>query len=174
MPSNSNLVEFTQISPNKSSPRSSTVSKITIHHCAGVMSIEDLGRQFQLTNVSSPASSNYGIGNDGRVGMYVDEKDRAWTGSSTANDNVAVTIEVSNSATGGDWPVGAKAMETLYDLCVDVCRRNGISALNFTGNANGNLTLHKYFTATVCPGPHLESRMNTIVTSVNKRLTACS
>jgi hypothetical protein len=86
---------------------------------------------------------------------------------------MAVTIEVANSSTGGNWPVSAAAYNATIDLCVDICRRNGISSLNFTGDATGTLTLHKFFAATACPGPYLEGKMSDIATEINTRLTEC-
>ena len=169
--SNSRLVNHTNISPNKNSPRSGTISKITIHHMAGNLSIETCGNWFAQT--SAEASSNYGVGTDGRVGLYVDEADRSWASSSASNDNVAVTIEVANSSAGGNWPVSDSALNATIDLCVDICKRNGIDSLTYTGDTTGNLTLHKFFAATVCPGPYLESKMNDIVSAVNTRLTDC-
>jgi hypothetical protein len=74
----------------------------------------------------------------------------------------------------GDWPVSDKALQATIDLCVDICRRNGISSLQFTGDATGSLTLHKYFAATLCPGPYLEGKMSSIATAVNTRLTDCT
>lgn len=164
--SNSPLVEYTKISPHRTSPRTHKIDKITIHHMAGNCSIETCGSVFQ----SRKASSNYGIGTDGRVGMYVEEKDRSWASSNAANDHRAVTIEVANSKSGGDWPVSDKALAKLIELCVDICKRNGIEKLNFTGDKNGNLTMHKYFAATACPGPYLESKFKYIADEVNKRL----
>jgi uncharacterized alpha/beta hydrolase family protein len=137
---------------------------------AGNLTIEQCGEIFAPK--SRQASSNYGVGSDGRIALYVDESDRAWTSGSTANDNQAVTIEVANSAMGGDWPVSDKALAALIDLCADICKRNGIRQLNFTGDANGNLTMHKYFAATACPGPYLEKKFPYIAEQVNKRLEA--
>jgi len=167
--SNSPLTDYVKISPYRSSPRSRKIDKITIHHMAGNLSVETCGNVFQG---SRKASANYGIGTDGRVGMYVEEKDRAWTSSNTANDDRAVTIEVANSSSGGNWPVSDKALAKLIDLCVDICQRNGIRALNFTGDKNGNLTMHKYFAATACPGPYLAGKFSYIAQEVNKRLNA--
>ena len=165
---NSPLVNFTLLSPNCNKPRNKAIKKITIHHVAGVTSVENLGKIF--ANPARQGSSNYGIGNDGRIGLYVEEKNRAWTSSSGANDHQAITIEVSNSAYGGDWPVSDKAMTSLINLCVDICQRNGIEKLIFTGDAKGNLTQHNYFVATACPGPYLKSKFPYIVEEVNKRL----
>lgn len=166
--SNSKLVDYTRISPNKTSPRRNTIKKITIHHMAGNLSVETCGNVFAPS--SRQASSNYGIDTDGRVGMYVEEKDRAWTSSSPENDNQAVTIEVANDQIGGNWHVSDKAYNKLIDLCVDICQRNGIKKLNFTGDKTGNLTMHCYFASTSCPGPYLKSKFPDIAAKVNARL----
>ena len=165
---NSSLVDYTLISPNKTSPRNKPITKITIHHMAGNLSIEKCGNIF--VNPTRKASSNYGIGSDGRIGLYVDEKDRAWTSGNRENDNQAVTIEVANDVVGGIWHVSDKAMESLILLCVDICKRNGIEKLIYTGDKTGNLTMHKWFQATTCPGPYLESKFPYIADEVNKRL----
>ena len=167
--SNSPLVEITKISPN-SSPRSMKIDRITIHHMAVVASAEACGAGFQPK--SREASSNYGIGKDGEVGLYVDESRRAWTSGNRINDDRAVTIEVSNSAKGGNWPVSDKVYAKLIDLCVDICQRNGIKKLNYTGDTSGNLTMHKWFANTACPGPYLEERFPDIAAKVNARLGA--
>lgn len=167
--SNSKLVDFTLISPN-SSARTGKISKITIHHMASTaLTIEACGREFQRTD--RQASSNYGVGTDGRIGLYVDESRRAWTSSNRDNDNVAVTIEVQNDSRDPDWHISDKALQATIDLCVDICQRNGIAKLNFTGDKSGNLTMHKWFAATQCPGPYLESKFPYIASEVNKRLS---
>lgn len=165
---NSPPVDFTLISPNSSNPRSKRISKITIHHMAGNLSVEQCGEIFQ--NKSRQASSNYGIGTDGRVGLYVEEKNRSWASSSRENDNMAVTIEVANDG-GALWHVSDAALEKTIELCVDICKRNGIERLNFTGDKNGNLTMHKMFAKTSCPGEYLESKFPYIANEVNKRLS---
>ena len=167
--SNSPLVEYTKISPN-SDPRTKKITKITIHHAGCVASVEGMGNGF--AKPSRKASSNYGIGSDGRIAMYVEECNRAWTSSNLDNDNMAITIEVSNSQAGGNWPVSDFVMGKLLDLCVDICQRNGIKRLNYTGDKNGNLTRHNMFAATTCPGPYLQERFPYIVEQVNKRLAA--
>jgi N-acetyl-anhydromuramyl-L-alanine amidase AmpD len=167
--SNSNLVNYVKLSPHCNKPRLHKIDKITIHHMAAVnASIERCGEEFAKPN--RRGSSNYGVGSDGRIGMYVEEKNRAWTSSSPANDHRAVTIEVANDGGAPDWHVSDKALAATIDLCVDICRRNGIKALNFTGDATGNLTMHRYFTATSCPGPYLASKFPYIAQEVNRRL----
>lgn len=169
--SNSSLVNYTKLSPNYSE-RGSRIKKITIHHMAGNLTVETCGNVFAPK--SAQASSNYGIGTDGRVGLYVDESNRPWTSSSCDNDSQAVTIEVANDEIGGNWHVSDKALNKLIQLCTDICRRNGIARLNFTGDKNGNLTMHKMFIATNCPGPYLESKYSFIANEVNKVLSGDS
>ena len=166
--SNSRLVNYVNYSPNCNAPRNNRINKITIHHMAGNLSVEQCGNIF--ANRNRQASSNYGIGSDGRVGLYVDEANRSWCSSNGDNDHQAITIEVANDVIGGNWHVSDVALAKLIDLCVDICERNGINRLVFTGNASGNLTLHKYFAPTLCPGPYLESKMPYIAEEVNRRL----
>lgn len=170
--SNSSLVNYTKLSPNYSSRDGAKIDKITIHHMAGNLSVETCGGVFARSGAR--ASANYGVGTDGRVGMYVEEKNRAWTSSSYANDRRAVTIEVANDKIGGDWHVSDKALAKTIDLCVDICKRNDIKKINYTGDASGNLTMHCWFAATACPGPYLKSKFSYIAEQINKKLNTTS
>jgi hypothetical protein len=160
----SKLVSYVRVSPHKYMRDGGKIDKITIHHMAGNLSVETCGEVFQ-----ERYSANYGIGSDGRIACYAPEEYRAVTSSSYSNDNRAITIEVANCTGSPDWKVSEKAYIALIDLCVDICQRHGFK-LNFTGNKNGNLTMHKWFANTLCPGPYLESRFSEIASEVNKRL----
>lgn len=160
--SNSSLVSYTRLSPNYSRGRWYKITKITPHYMAGNLTVETCGNVFAPT--SRQASSNYGIGSDGRIGMYVEEKNRAWTSSSAENDNRAVTIECANLA---DSSLTDACWKSLINLCVDICRRNGIESLNYTGDSRGNLTEHRMFAATSCPGAFLHSHMKDLANEVN-------
>lgn len=153
---------------NHYNARTHKIDKITIHHQAGNLTPEQTAQATQ----SRGGSWNYCITSEGKIGVMIDEQYRAWTSSNRDNDMRAVTIEVANDEIGGNWHVSDKAMASLIKLCVDICKRNGIKALNFTGNASGNLTMHKYFTATACPGPYLASKFPYIAERVNKQLNA--
>ena len=173
--SNSPLVNYTKISPNKSSPRNHKIDTVTIHCVVGQCSVETLGNVFAPT--SRQASSNYGIGYDGRIGMSVEEKDRSWCSSNAANDNRAITIEVA-SDTKEPYAVNAKAYAALIDLLVDICKRNGIKELVWSTNKadrvnhkNGcNMTVHRDYANKSCPGTYLYERHAQIASEVNKRL----
>lgn len=148
--------------------RTTKVCKITPHHMAGNLTIEGCGAVFQ----NREASSNYGIGSDGRIACYVDEDYGAWTSSSYWNDNQSVTIEVANTSQGvadGTWAISDAAWKSLVDLCVDICRRYGFR-LEYTGGTGGSLTEHLMFSATACPGPYLHARMSRLAKEVNERL----
>lgn len=166
--SNSSLVTFTRLSPHYTKMTNKKINKITIHQMAGNLTVESCGAWF--ANPAAKASSNYGIDNKGNVGLYVEECNRAWTSYSSANDGQAITIEVANDGGKPNWHVSDVALNKLVDLCVDICQRNGIKQLNYTGNKNGNLTRHDMFIATTCPGPYLGSKFPWIVEQVNKRL----
>jgi N-acetyl-anhydromuramyl-L-alanine amidase AmpD len=142
---------------------------------AGNLTVESCGNIFAPT--SRQASSNYGVGTDGRIALYVDEANRSWCTSSTANDNRAVTIEVANDGGAPDWHVSDKALAALIDLCTDICKRNGIPKLlwkadkSLIGNvAQQNMTVHRWFAAKACPGDYLYNLHGHIAAEVNKRL----
>ena len=175
---NSPLVSYTRISPNKSDGRwdydvspakaIDKITKVTIHHMAGVMSVEQFGNL--VANPAREMSANYCIGSDGRIGLFCEEKDRSWCSSSQWNDNRAITIEVSNSEVSAEWPVSGVVYQSLIKLCIDICKRNGIKKLEFTGDRNGSLTYHYIFAQTLCPGPWIKAHTGDICAQVNHAL----
>ena len=173
--SNSPLVSYTKLSPNHSGKRKHAIDTISIHCMAGNLSVERCGELFQ--NKERQASSNYGIGSDGRIGLYVDEANRSWCTSSASNDNRAVTIEVANTVAKDPWPVSDAAYKSLIDLLVDICQRNGIPRLLWKGDQNlvgqvdrQNMTVHRWFANKSCPGNWLYEHHGQIAKEVNERL----
>lgn len=166
---NSPLTDYVALSPNADFPREEPITKVTIHHMAGDLSLEELGSRFQ--NRDRRASSNYAIDSDGNVALYVEEANRAWTSSNRENDERAITIEVANDTMDGDWHVSDAALKTLVDLCVDICKRNGITEFTYTGDTTGTLTTHGMFNdQTICPGPYLTGQLARIASEVDSRL----
>lgn len=177
--SNSKLVVYTKLSPYCTKPRQGKIKGISIHTMAGPGSVEGCGQVFQ----TSEASSHYGIGPDGRIGQYVLEENRAWCCSHRV-DHEVVTIEVSSiQAYKEPYECTAAAFESLIDLCVDICQRNGIKELiwkdgkqycpAFTGNwAVCNMVPHRYTTdkGKSCPGNYLFGKYGEIAERVNARL----
>ena len=173
--SNSPLVEHVKISPNKTSPRTRKIDTISIHCVAGNCCIERVGSIF--SQPSRQASSNYCVDSDGRVGMYVEEKDCSWCSSSLSNDHRAVTIEVANDGGAPDWHVSDKAINSLILLIADICERNHIPQLLWKGDKNligqidkQNMTVHRWFANKSCPGNYLYNKHGYIAEEVNKLL----
>lgn len=175
---NSPLVSYTKLSPNRSGQRTHSIDRITPHCVVGQCSVETLGNIFLPT--SRQASSNYGIGVDGRVGMYVEEKNRSWCSSSAANDQRAVTIECASDSVE---PYAFKDVvyQRLIELCTDICRRNGkikliwlgdkTKTLNYTPKSNEMvLTVHRWFANKSCPGNWMYARMGDLASKVTAAL----
>ena len=175
--SNSPLVAYTKISPNRTSPRKHAIDTITIHCVVGQCAVETIGAVFAPS--SRQASSNYGIGPDGRIGMYCEEKDRSWCTSSAANDHGAVTIEVASDTTH-PYAVKPAAYNALIELVADICRRNGIKKLVWSTDKSKrvnhqdgcNMTVHRDYAAKSCPGDYLYQRHGDIAAKVNAKLGA--
>lgn len=178
--SNSSLVKYTKKSPNHSGKRTHAIDRITPHCVVGQCSIETLGNIF--ADSSYEASSNYGIGVDGRVGLFVDECNRSWCSSSNANDQRAVTIECASDATA---PYAFKTVvyNKLVELCVDICKRNGkkkliwisdkTKALNYSPKSDEMLlTVHRWFANKSCPGDWMYARMGKLAEEVTKKLSS--
>lgn len=161
--SNSKLVsKFIQAySGNYTKGRNTKISEICIHHTASVMSIEQLGNLWQTKG--RKGSSHYGIGNDGRIGQYVNESDTAWTNSNWNANCRSVTIETSNCKTGGDWLVGEQALNSLIKLVADIAKRNNLGKLV----KGKNLTWHSMYYSTACPGNYLRSKLDYICEQAN-------
>lgn len=174
--SNSPLVNHINISPNKTSPRNHVIDTITIHCVVGQLSVETLGNVFK--SPSRQASSNYGVGSDGRIGMYVEEKDRSWCSSNRANDNRAVTIEVACDPSE-PYAVNDKAYNALIQLVADICKRNNIKKLLWKNDKSligqvdkQNMTVHRWFANTQCPATFLMNHHADIADKVNQILGA--
>lgn len=164
----SDLSTYTRISPNTSGIRTAGISKITVHHMAGNCSIETCGEIF--ANPSRQASSNYGIGTDGRIGCYLPEEFHPWTSSSYWNDDRAITVECANTSAGvydGTWEISDQAMDSLVALCADICTRYGFR-MKYTGTTSGSLTRHNFYASTNCPGPYIERKTAELVERVNR------
>ena len=173
---NSPLATVKVLSPNHSGQRNHKIDTITIHCVVGQCSAQRIGEVFLPKE--RQASSNYGIGYDGQIGLYVEEKNRSWCSSSASNDHRAITIEVASDTTH-PYAVNDKAYAALLDLVTDICKRNGIKKLLWQGDKNligqvdkQNMTVHRWFANKSCPGDYLYNRHGEIAAEVNKRLAA--
>lgn len=175
---NSQLVDYTYLSPFNSGLRKSSIDRITPHCVVGQCTVESLGYWFSLS--TTEASSNYGIAKDGKIGMYVEEKNRSWCSSSEENDTRAVTIECASDLSK-PYAMNDLVYESLIDLCVDICKRNGKDKLLWLGDKKKTLsyepasnemviTVHRWFADTSCPGDWLYSRLGDLAAKVTSKL----
>lgn len=173
--SNSNLVSFTKISPFRDSPRTHAIDCVAVHCVVGQLSVEALGEIFQTKR----ASSNYGIGSDGRIALYVPESDRSWCTSTAEGDNRAVTIECASDASA-PYKINDAVWKSLVQLLADICLRNGIKRLKWStkkeervGHLNGvNMLAHRDYAAKACPGDYIYNREGILADEVNAILKA--
>lgn len=179
---NSHLVNYTKISPNRTSPRNHVIDRITVHCFVGQVTAARGCEVFQ--NKSKEASCNYVIGKDGDIGLCVEEKDRTWCSSNRDNDMRAITFEVASDPKH-PYAVTDAALNALIDLITDICKRNGKKKVLWFADKNKTLaynpksdeivmTVHRWFAAKSCPGDYLYNRHSYIAEEVNKRLGALS
>ena len=177
--SDSNIVSYTKLSPNNSGERTMKIDRITPHCVVGQCSVETIGKMFSFPE--HKASSNYGIGSDGRIGMYVPENMRSWCSASRANDQRAVTIECASDASE-PYAMNETVYKTLVELCIDICKRNGKTVLLWLGDKEKTLsyspksnemvlTVHRWFANKSCPGDWLYSRLGVLAETVTNELT---
>lgn len=183
---NSSLVNYKKLSPNYSKRTYTGQPDVIVIHCmAGNLSVESCGALFAKS--STGASSHYGIGTDGRIGMYVEEKNRAWAtgGKLSVNgwtgakvDHRAITIEVANNGGSPNWPVSTAAYNSLIALVADICKRNNIKKLIWKGDKSlvgnwdkQNMAVHRWFASKACPGDYLYNHMGDIASKVNAKIT---
>ena len=172
------MVAYTKLSPNHSGQRTHSIDRITPHCVVGQCTAEGLGDWFYKS--STQASSNYGIDKDGRVGMYVEEKNRSWCSSSGANDQRAITIECASDTTE-PYAFRDVVYQRLIELCIDICKRNGKNKLIWFGDKDKTLnyspksgemilTVHRWFANKSCPGNWMYARMGDLAENVTKAL----
>ena len=167
--SNSSLISGTLLTNNCNKPRNHIIDRITPHYMAGYISGRQCCELFMPP--SRRASANYCIGKDGDIWLNVEECNRAWTTGNSYNDNRAITIECANYMDGvryGKLPDAT--WNSLVELCIDICKRNDIKRINYTGDDSGNLTMHRWYQDTDCPGPWLSNQFGNLAKQINLAL----
>ena len=180
---NSPLVTYTRISPNRTISRNHAIDTFSIHCYVGQVTAQRgcSGSRFINKDSKNGASCNYVVGYDGSIGLCVEEKDRSWCTSNRANDMRAITFEVA-SDTKKPYKVTDAALNALIDLMVDICKRNGKTKVLWFGDKAKTLaynpapnemvmTVHKWFAPKECPGDYLYEKHPYIAAEVNRRLS---
>ena len=175
---NSSLISYTNLSPNHSGQRTHSIDRITPHCVVGQLTAESICGCF--TSPSREASCNYGIGKDGKIALCVEEKNRSWCSSSSANDQRAVTIECASDL-NAPYAMTTAVYNSLVKLCTDICKRNGKKKLIWLGDKNKTLnyspksdemvlTVHRWFANKSCPGDWLYERLGDLAAKVTAQL----
>lgn len=177
----SSLISYERSLKWNGGKRGARIDTITPHCVVGQHTVEQIWSDLN----GNRASANYGIGKDGKIGCYVDETIRAWTSSSTSNDDRAITIECA-SDTKHPYTMTDAVYDSLVNLCIDICKRYGKNKLLYLGSKDRTLkyqpaynemvvTLHKWFKPSKsCPGQWLSDRIPKLVAEVNQKLEGYS
>ena len=153
-------------STNYTRGRSAVISRITYHHMAGRLTAKQCGDIF--ARAGRGGSAHYGIGYNGEIMQYVDEGDTAWSDGNWSSNQRTVSIETSNSALGGEWPVSDASLKSLIKLIADIAKRNNLGKLTL----GKNLFYHSMLSATQCPGNYLRGKAQYIIDEANKIISA--
>lgn len=168
----SKLVSGTLLTLNRYRGRNHKIDRITPHYMEWYTSAKECCESFVPS--SRRASANYCIGKDGEIWGNVDEENTAWTSGSRYNDGRAITIECACYTDNKRYGVLPDAVWiSLVNLCVDICTRYGFR-LNYTGDDSGNLTMHKWYQDTDCPGKWFSSQFDRLAKEVNAKLDGSS
>lgn len=174
---NSSLVDCIVKSPNFTEVKDRKLNRITPHCVVGQLKAENIGACFPK---GRQASCNYGIGTEGRVCLIVDEKNAAWTSSSSENDQQAITIECASDKES-PYAFNNVVYNKLIDLCIDICKRYNKKSLIWIKdkdkalayqckNDEMLLTVHRWFKNKSCPGDWMFARMGELAQLVTDTL----
>lgn len=167
------LCSYTNLT-TKCNPRKNglkDIDTITIHMYVGQVTAKSGVDYFK--NNGKNNSVNYVVGHDGSIGCSVPEECRAWTTGSRENDYRAITIETACDKTA-PYMITEAAYRSLVALCADIAGRYELDGLRWKNDKSligqtdkQNLTLHKWFENTSCPGEDIISRLPKLVDAVN-------
>ena len=129
-------------------------TKVTVHHNGGRLSHEGVLRVWE----TRPASAHFDVDGRGDVAQYVEMNEYAWSTGSTNGNQQSVSIELCNSATGGDWPVDEVTWRSGARLAGWIC-------LKVIGErpSSSNIVPHHFWKATVCAGPHMDRMLGQFI-----------
>jgi hypothetical protein len=145
------------------------INGVVIHHVAGTN-----GLRYVANANSRNSHPTYHISNSGAVTGIVNPSRRPFSTGGVPDPN-AVTFEIDNSSTGGDWPISAAALDSLIDVIVFHGSQSPRAGKGFAKNIKGQaqseffIAWHSQYSATACPGPFIMSQLDYIVSECNKR-----
>lgn len=145
-----------------SSRQGNTIERLIPHHTGGGSNV---GALDFLANSEKKVSATYVLLTTGELVGLVPEEFRPWTTGWTA-DKCAITVETVNSSGAPDWRVTDAQIDMLTLLAADIAKRYGWEKLNRSQRIRG----HRQYADTLCPGPYLWGKFDTIVKGANTLL----
>jgi hypothetical protein len=134
-------------------------TSVTFHHNAGRLSHEGVLSVWQ----KRPASAHFDVDGTGSVCQYVKVNEYAWAVGDMLGNQRTISIELANSATGGQWPVspttwkaGARLAGWLFAKVIGV------------RPSKSNVFYHHHWSSTACAGPYMDSVYNQLLAEVIK------
>lgn len=124
-------------------------TKVTYHHNGGRLSLQGILNVWK----TRPASAHFQVDGGGKVGQYVLVNEYAWATGTTNGNQQSISIEMANSAVGGDWPVAEVTWK-------NAARLAGWLFFKVIGARPTKDTLvpHHHWKATVCAGPYMDKK----------------
>jgi len=123
---------------------------VTLHHNAGRLSHEGVLEVWK----TRPASAHLDVDGAGAVAQYAWLNEYAWACGSTNGNQESISIEMANSAVGGDWPVAEVTWKSAARLAGWI-----FAKIIGTRPTSSNLVVHHHWKATACAGPYIDRVM---------------
>jgi N-acetylmuramoyl-L-alanine amidase len=149
-----------------------SINGVVIHHVAGTN-----GLAYVANANARNSHPTYHISKSGAVTGIVHPSRRPYS-TGGQPDPSAVTFEIDNSSTGGDWPVSPESLDALIDVIVYHASQSPRAGKGFAKNIKTQkqneffIAWHSQYVATACPGPFLTSQLDYIVAECNKRASS--
>jgi hypothetical protein len=132
---------------------------VTMHHNAGRLSHEGVLEVWK----TRPASAHFDVDGAGRVAQYAWLNEYAWACGNTKGNQDSISIEMANSAVGGDWPVAEVTWKSAARLAGWI-----FAKIIGVRPSKDNLVMHSHWKATACAGPYIGRVMPAILELANQ------
>lgn len=132
---------------------------VTFHHNAGRLSHEGVLNVWK----TRPASAHFDADGKGKICQYVKVNEYAWAVGNGEGNRRTISIELANSAIGGNWPVadatwkaGARLAGWLFAKVIGAAP------------TTSNVHFHSHWSSTSCAGPYMKSIYGKLLAEVQK------
>lgn len=134
-------------------------TRVTLHHNAARLSHEGVLDVWK----TRPASAHFDVDGFAQVAQYVIVNEYAWSTGTTVGNQESISIEMANSAVGGNWPVAEGTWREAARLAGWLFAR----VIGVRPNSN-NLVPHHFWKSTACSGPYMDTVFGQAVQAAQK------